>query len=77
MDNEFINRWSIPMTCFMGENRYKICHCKKLNEIIIVIIIIIIIIIIVIKLLEERNTQKKTINLESLVILKQEEDQKR
>ena len=72
MDNEFINRWSIPMTCFMGENRYKICHCKKLNEIIIIIIIII-----VIKLLEERNTQKKTINLESLVILKQEEDQKR
>ena len=65
MDNEFINRWSIPMTCFMGENRYKICHCKKLNE------------IIVIKLLEERNTQKKTINLESLVILKQEEDQRR
>ena len=71
MDNEFINRWSIPMTCFMGENRYKICHCKKLNEIIIIIIII------VIKLLEERNTQKKTINLESLVILKQEEDQRR
>ena len=58
MDNQLINRWSIPMTCFMDENRYKICHCKKLNEIIIIIIII------VIKLLEERNTQKKTINLE-------------
>ena len=56
MDNQLINRWSIPMTCFMGENRYKICHCKKLNEIIIIIIVI--------KLLEERNTQKKTINLE-------------
>ena len=56
MDNKPINLWSFVMTRFMGKHWYRICQCKKLNQLInnnnnnnnnnnkIIIIIIIIII---------------------------------
>ena len=31
MDKKPINFWSLAVTCFMGENQYKICQCNKIN----------------------------------------------